>query len=673
MKNSRHIISALIAVLTLTFLFSVPGYAANEQKSTLLKASNITDGIQLKWDTVNDASYYIIYRRETSEKKKTLVAKVEANTFVDKAVKNGKCYGYRIVPVLKNEKRAANSNDLYLNRLGTPKITKTANALDGITVTWSASAGADSYRIYRKAENEKNWSLIGKTDKKTLTFTDKKVNGKTVYSYAVRGYRSGDMSYPSNFADADFMAAPKITKIASGKDCLTISWTKTDKAVSYQLYRRSINEKSFTRIGTFNAGQLKYTDKDVEAGVLYGYLLRAVDGNNKVSAVEKVSTCLFMKSPRFTKISNATNGVKLTWTKSDNVQGYYIYRRDAQGTAWKKVLTVNGASTLTATDKTAQCGKDYVYVVRGVHNGVQSAYDINGISIRFLTAPQGFRVQSKGSSGNYLSWNEVKGATKYEVLRRSDNSSWKSIGFTKKTVGVDKTGKEGVIYTYTVRAYYESVCCSATSEFAYSGKINPKGKMVALTYDDGPSNSVTNDILDILERYDSKATFFVVGSRISSSYQPMQRAVKMGCEIGNHTYSHIDLPSYYYDDIRYEIDKTNNLVKKYTGVTPKIVRAPGGSTDSYSRQAVNMPFIYWSIDTRDWESRNASSVISIVKSSVEDGDIILMHDIYDSTASASETIIPWLINQGYQLVTVSELMEYKGIKMQNAVSYSAAY
>lgn len=673
MKKSSRLISFLIAVITLTFLFSLSGSAANTPKGTVLTASNVATGVQLKWDAVSNVSYYIVYRRESTEKSKSLIAKVEENKFTDETVKNGKKYGYRVVPVLENSKAAPKSNDLYINRIGTPEITKVSNALNGITVTWSASAGADSYLLYRRAEGESKWRLAGKTDRKTLTVTDTKVDSKTQYTYSVRGMCSGDASHPSKYVTADFIPAVKITKVASGKDNITVSWAKTEKAAYYQLYRRTVDNKTYTLLGTFDAAQLKYTDKNVKPGMLYGYRIRALDANKKAGAADKATACLFMKTPLFTKLSNTTSGVKLTWTKSDNTQGYYIYRRDASATTWKKVLAVKGVSTLTATDKTAQSGKDYVYVVRAAYNGVQSAYDINGASIRYLSAPQNFRVQSKGASGNYLSWSAVKGATKYEVLRKTDKTSWASIGFTKNTVGLDKNAKEGVIYTYTVRAYYDSICCGPASSFASSSRIDPKGKMVALTYDDGPSNSVTNDILDILERYDAKATFFVIGSRISSSYQPMQRAVKMGCEIGNHTYSHIDLPSYYYSEIRDEIDTTNSLVKKYTGVTPKIVRAPGGSTDAYSREVVNMPFIYWSIDTRDWESRDAYSVISIVKSEVEDGDIILMHDIYDSTAEASETIIPWLINQGYQLVTVSELMEYRGIKMKNAVSYSAAY
>ncbi len=673
MKKSSRLISALIAVLTLLFIFTLSGSAANEKKSTLLKASNAASGIQLNWNETENVSYYKIYRKETSEKKKTLIAKVEETTFIDEAAKSGKRYGYRVVPVLTDSKNAPKSNDLYIYRLSTPAITKTANAVDGITVTWTASAGAEGYRLYRKTAGEKSWKCVGKTDAKTLTFNDTKVTEKDNYSYAVRGYRQGDLSKASNYAKADFMPAPKITKTASNKDNIAVYWSKSEKAVSYQLYRKASTESSYKRIQTLGENQLKYYDKDVKAGTVYKYRLRAVNESKQVSGAESATSCLFMKIPYFKSFSNTSDGVKLTWSKTDNAQGYYIYRREATGTAWKKVLSVKGASTLTATDKTAKNGKDYVYVIRAVWNGRQSAYNADGVAVRFLSAPQNLKVQSKGASGNYLTWTANKSATKYQVLRKTDGTSWKSLGYTKKTAALDKTAKEGTIYTYTVRAYYGSTYCSAASKTASSSRINPNGKMVALTYDDGPSNSVTNDILDLLEKYDAKATFFVVGNRIPSSYQPMQRAVKMGCEIGNHTYSHIDLPSYYYDEIRYEIDTTNSLVKKYTGVTPKFVRAPGGSTDSYSRQAVNMPFIYWSVDTRDWESRDAYSIISIVKNNTEDGDIILMHDIYDSTAEASETVIPWLINQGYQLVTVSELMQYRGIKMQNGVSYSAAY
>ena len=122
--------------------------------------------------------------------------------------------------------------------------------------------------------------------------------------------------------------------------------------------------------------------------------------------------------------------------------------------------------------------------------------------------------------------------------------------------------------------------------------------------------------------------------------------------------------------IRSEIAWTDELIERYTGAPATVARAPGGALDASSAATVGKPFFYWTVDTRDWESRDAYSVISMVRNNTEDGDIILMHDVYASTLEAVETVVPWLIKEGYQLVTVSELMQYKGgIIPQAGVQY----
>ncbi len=213
--------------------------------------------------------------------------------------------------------------------------------------------------------------------------------------------------------------------------------------------------------------------------------------------------------------------------------------------------------------------------------------------------------------------------------------------------------------------------------FDYDGKLNDKNylycfsngrmyrsidkskKMVALTYDDGPSVN-TATILDTLEKYNGVATFFVVGNRVSSYKSTVQRAVDMGCEIGNHTYEHKILTSVGTSTITSQIDKTNTAVYNVTGIAPVVMRPPGGGYNSTVKSTVHMPLILWSIDTLDWKTRNASKTISSVLNNVKDGDIVLMHDLYAQTASASQTIIPELVERGYQLVTVSELAECRG-------------
>ncbi len=196
--------------------------------------------------------------------------------------------------------------------------------------------------------------------------------------------------------------------------------------------------------------------------------------------------------------------------------------------------------------------------------------------------------------------------------------------------------------------------------------------MVALTFDDGPSAQVTGKILDLIERYGIRATFFVQGQFLTAYPQHIERAVELGCEIGNHTKDHKKLTSLTDDEIIVQRDYINNTVRDITGMTPTLLRPPYGSMNERVRETMEMPFILWSIDTRDWESRNKDAVISETLKDVKDGDIILMHDLYTSTAEACEEIIPELISRGYQLVTVSEMFTAKGIALDSGVSYRHA-
>ena len=184
---------------------------------------------------------------------------------------------------------------------------------------------------------------------------------------------------------------------------------------------------------------------------------------------------------------------------------------------------------------------------------------------------------------------------------------------------------------------------------------------------------MANQILDTLEEYNGRATFFVVGSRVSEYRDCIKREFKMDCEIGNHTYNHTILTSVSGSTIKSEISRTNEAVKKITGQAPTIVRTPGGAVNSTVRENVDYPMFNWSVDTLDWKHRNSSNVVYSIKNNVRDGSIVLMHDLYNATGNATEEIVPWLVEQGYQLVTVSELMAVKGIDVQNGQLYTQAY
>ncbi|MBR6513344.1 MAG: polysaccharide deacetylase family protein [Clostridia bacterium] len=203
--------------------------------------------------------------------------------------------------------------------------------------------------------------------------------------------------------------------------------------------------------------------------------------------------------------------------------------------------------------------------------------------------------------------------------------------------------------------------------------IDPNKPMVAITYDDGPRPKSTNRILDCLEKYGAVATFFELGYLAKAYPDCIRREVAIGCEVANHSWDHPNLATLSGGGVANQINSTNDTIFNICGVKPKLLRPPYGSYNQTVRNNAGLPLIIWSIDTLDWKYRDASYVTSVVKNQVTDGSVILMHSIYDSTAAATEAIVPWLISQGYQLVTVSELAEARGIELQNGGAYHSFY
>ena len=228
-------------------------------------------------------------------------------------------------------------------------------------------------------------------------------------------------------------------------------------------------------------------------------------------------------------------------------------------------------------------------------------------------------------------------------------------------------------YYYKVRAIYKPDGAVFDGYLSneirvYTAKIDPSKKMVALTFDDGPG-PYTDEIVDCLNKYGAHATFFVVGNRVNTYKNELKYAYDSGNEIANHTYTHPTLTKLSTSKMSSEVSKTDSAVKKITGEVPALMRAPGGATNSTVRKTIKKPFIYWSIDTLDWKHRNASKTVNTVMKNVKDGDIILMHDIHKATKTAALELIPKLQKAGYQLVTVSELAQYRGNNLKNGTTY----
>lgn len=190
-------------------------------------------------------------------------------------------------------------------------------------------------------------------------------------------------------------------------------------------------------------------------------------------------------------------------------------------------------------------------------------------------------------------------------------------------------------------------------------ELDPSGKYVALTFDDGPSSTVTPNVLGTLKEYGARATFYMLGSQVNYYPEIAKQVAEAGHEIGNHTENHIDLTVADRSKVHAEIKDSSDKIFKASGQQPTTVRPPYGAFNDNVIEVSkenNQSIILWSVDSLDWKSRDASAVKQEILRNVIPGSIVLMHDIHNSTADALPGLLKELKEQGYEFITVSELL-----------------
>ncbi|MDR3894687.1 MAG: polysaccharide deacetylase family protein [Blautia sp.] len=232
---------------------------------------------------------------------------------------------------------------------------------------------------------------------------------------------------------------------------------------------------------------------------------------------------------------------------------------------------------------------------------------------------------------------------------------------------------EGSRYYFDENGYMKTGWLELDGEdyfFDDSGKYDETKKrpMVALTFDDGPGEH-TEELLDCLTKNNAKATFFMLGSNAAAFPDVVKDLKDAGMELGNHTYDHLDLTTLDSESVTSQIKRTNDAISGAAGVPATVMRPPGGAYNESVQAAVGMPVIMWSIDTKDWLTKSEDQTYQVTVDNVKDGSIVLMHDIHEWSVKAAIRVIPELVEQGYKLVTVSELAEAKGIKLENGAAH----
>lgn len=202
--------------------------------------------------------------------------------------------------------------------------------------------------------------------------------------------------------------------------------------------------------------------------------------------------------------------------------------------------------------------------------------------------------------------------------------------------------------------------------------INDKEKVVALTFDDGPDEEKTEDLLDMLREKQVPATFFVIGAQVEENEELVKRMAEEGHQIGIHTWRHVDLSCLSEEEQREEIEKSRAVLVDLIGERDFAVRPPFGQMNAILEQCIEYPMILWSIDTEDWTGKSVLDMTIETAEQVRDGDIILMHDISENSIEGAKAIIDELERMGYTFLTIEELFFCKEITLENGRTYRYA-
>lgn len=314
-------------------------------------------------------------------------------------------------------------------------------------------------------------------------------------------------------------------------------------------------------------------------------------------------------------------------------------------------------------------------------------YSIEAVSVAessasgAVAAASGSAVQQGGSEASDAAVKQGESAASDEQSIAEEQAWVESMQSEDMSGDMSTLAEDSVIAADEVRASLQAQKAAGDAaalkavkkaERAATYKVDPDKPMVALTFDDGPGKD-TKRILKLLKKYKGRATFCVLGNRVEQYSGTIKQMNKQGCQVMGHSWDHKLLTKLSKAKIEKQLSRTADAIEDVTGEKPDMYRPPYGGLNKNVKavsKELGQSILMWSLDTLDWKYRNANTINGKVMSGVRDGSIILCHDIHSTTADAMEKTIPALVKAGYQLVTVEELMDAKGIKPLPGKRYS---
>ena len=422
--------------------FDHDGKSATYYTAPVLRLTNNEDGVSIKWDAVEGASQYRVYYK--GSKGWTKLTDTSSTSAYDDDVTSGTTYTYTI--------RAMDNSGNHLSWYYEDgfKITfikapvfDLSNAADGVRISWNAVPGAESYRVFYYGS--RGWTRLADNITET-SFIDTDVSSNHNYTYTVRCITADGSAYTSDFRAGKsirYYAAP-ILKLSNAEDGVSIKWDAVAGASKYRVYYKGRN--GWTKLTDTTSTSV--LDEDVASGTNYTYTIRAMDSNNNHLSwyYEDGFKIRFIRAPQVT-LSNAADGVKISWNKVGGAQKYRVFYYGSKG--WTRLADTAETSFI---DTDVSSNQNYRYTVRCItEDGSAYTSDFRaGKTIKYYAAP--VLTLSNAANGVSINWNAVSGASQYRIYVKNANSGWTKLGDTKTTSYVDTTAKSGSTYTYTARA-----------------------------------------------------------------------------------------------------------------------------------------------------------------------------------------------------------------------------
>ena len=430
---------------------------------------NFTDYISLKWNSVEGATSYAVFKKLAGDTAFSQVYTASATavlSYNDSSVTTGQNYVYGVKAITAGGESAMRES-AALARVPLVEKVETELCSAGVDISWTDCNGVDGYIIYRKMSTVTAWSELTKVGATTLQFKDITPQSGREYDYAVAAYIATTEGIKTQAENKVFyLKTPSAPVLTNVEDGIKVSWAPSANSASYDVYRKIVGKTDFEKVQTINSASItNFVDANVVDGNTYIYAVKASAPKGSSFISEESKALLRLTSPLITKMVSTNDGITLTWNEISSADGYKIYRKSTG--AWQSVGTVTPAGICTYTDKSAVSGNKYYYSVVSFFGDDESSIDgvDNTIGVLFVKGTSKVTL-SNSTSGITVKWEKADGAVKYGICRRASvYEEWQQLYVTADGTVlsyVDKAVKSGSEYQYLIRTYSDSSTYIAT-------------------------------------------------------------------------------------------------------------------------------------------------------------------------------------------------------------------